>query len=301
MNKTLIFFILSTIILALSIIVICISPIINNIKIESQNWSFSNWRTLNCKYMEDRENSEDVALDDIQKFKKLKNLCYRKKAMHDLEFAALVIDLVLGFVCANFSLLHYLDIGKDFEKKTGIIGFVAGIIGSVLTLVYVSYSGYIFNNDIAFAEFDYKADTYSGGITKLYSNGADYKFDGIQFITVYENDKRDFSQYAKFKDLGGKQYNYNSQFYKAYSKENTCKSPLNSHVRPASIYSSNCQYFYTYDPFTSFENKDLYDRWLTTLILSVLIIACNIGLLIFGILIFLNGYNSNNSKKVQIE
>lgn len=299
MNKTLIFFCLSTAILALSIIVICISPIINNIKVETYSWSFSKWRTLNCKYLADKENSEDVSLDNIQKFKKMKNLCNRKKAMHDLEFAALIINLVLGFVCANFSLLHYLDVGKDFEKKTGIIGFVTGIIGFVITLIYVSYSGYIFNNDIAYGEFDYSTDTYSGEIDKLYSNGADYKWDGTQFIHVYENDKTDYSQFAKFKDLGGKQYNYNSQFYKTFtsSSSDICKTPSSM---PSNSPSITCQYFYSTSPFTSFENKDLYDRWLTTLILSVLIVACNIGLLIFGFLIFKSGNNSNEAKTVAI-
>ena len=82
-------------------------------------------------------------------------LCNRKKAMHDLEFASLIINLILSFVCANFALLHYLDVGKDFEKKTGIIGFITGIIGFIITLVYVCYNGYILNNDIAYGEFDY--------------------------------------------------------------------------------------------------------------------------------------------------
>jgi len=41
-------------------------------------------------------------------------------------------------------LLHYFDVGKPFQKVTGIIGLVTGIIQFVLTLVYVYYSGYIF-------------------------------------------------------------------------------------------------------------------------------------------------------------
>ena len=298
MNKILIFFCLSTVILALSIIVICISPIINNIKIEgANNWSFSKWRTLNCKLFEDLEKSENVALDEIQKYQKMKNICNRKKAMHDLEFASFIINLVLGFVCANFSLLHFLDIGKDFEKKTGIIGFVTGIIGFVITLVYVSYNGYIFNNDVAFGE--YTNNQYIGQITKLYPNGAEYKWDGTKYISAYENDKSDYSQYAKYKDLGGKQYNYNNQFYKTYDFINKDYSNCEA-LSPSIPATSSCQYIYSKNPTTSVENKDLYDRWLTTLILSIFIVVCNIGLLIFGFLIFKSGNNSNEPQTVGI-
>ena len=294
MNKTLIFLCFSTAILVLSIVVICISPIINNIKIESQgNWSFSLWRTLNCKLYEDREKSDSVALDDIQKNKRLKTICKRKKAMHDLEYAALIINLILGFVCANFSLLHYLDVGKDFEKKTGIIGCVTGIIGFIITLVYVCFSGYIFDNDIAFSE--------ESGIKKLFPNGAEYKKEGSAFIHIYENDKGDDSEYAKFKDLGGKQYNYDSKYYKTYSSSsfstNDCKYDPRGSI-PLTSYSS-CDYVYT-TVYTSIENKDLYDRWLTTLILNIFIVACNIGLLIFGFLLFKNGADSSEGQAVQI-
>ena len=294
MNKTLIFLCFSTAILVLSIVVICISPIINNIKIESQgNWSFSLWRTLNCKLYEDREKSDSVALDGIQYYKRQKTICKRKKAMHDLEYAALIINLILGFVCANFSLLHYLDVGKDFEKKTGIIGCVTGIIGFIITLVYVCFSGYIFDNDIAFSGVS--------RIKKLFHNGAEYKKEGSTFIHIYENDKGDDSEYAKFKDLGGKQYNYDSKYYKTYSSSsfstNDCKYDPGGSI-PLTSYSS-CDYVYT-TVYTSIENKDLYDRWLTTLILNIFIVACNIGLLIFGFLLFKNGADSSEGQAVQI-
>jgi hypothetical protein len=294
MNKTLIFLCFSTAILVLSIVVVCISPILNNIKIESQgNWSFSSWRTLNCKLYEDQEKSDSVALDDIQKYKRLKTICKRKKAMHDLEYAALIINLILGFVCANFSLLHYLDVGKDFEKKTGIIGCVTGIIGFIITLVYVCFSGYIFDNDIAFSD--------GTRIKKLFPNGAEYKKEGSSFIHIYENDNGDDSEYAKFKDLGGKQYNYDSKYYKTFTSSsyttNDCKYSPSEGI-PLTSYSS-CDYVYT-EVYTSTENKDLYDRWLTTLILSIFIVACNVGLLIFGFLLFKSGADSSEGQAVQI-
>lgn len=290
MNKTLLFFCFSTAILVFSIVVVCISPIINNFKKEN-GWSISRWRTLNCKYFEDKEKSDNLQLDDIQKYKKLKNICYRKKAMHDLEFAALIINLILSFVCANFSLLHYLDVGKDFQKKTGLIGFITGIIGFIITLVYVSYNGYIFNNDIAYAEYSFNNHTYNGQVDKLYPNGATRKNDGNNnFIYPYDNDNSDNSQYVKFKDLGEKQYNYNSKLYKAYyNGDISCHSA-----------SSSCEYIFGLAPTVYVENKALYDRWLTTLILSIFIVISNIGLLIFGFLLFKSSADANEGQAVQI-
>ena len=208
MNKTLIFFCLSTSILALSLIVVCISPIINNFSVRGREesigdvwtWKIADWRTLNCKLYEDLQNAEDVKLDDIQKFKKVKNLCKSKKAMHDLEFASLFINLVLGFVCANLSLLHFLDVGKDFEKKTGMIGFVTGIIGFILTLVYVGFNGFIFNNDIAYGKVEQKSFNIVNSIKKLFPNGATYKLSNNKYITAYDEDTNDYSNFSDDSD-----------------------------------------------------------------------------------------------------
>ena len=292
MNKTLIFFCLSTAILALSLIVVCISPVINN-----YDQTIKSWRTLNCKIFEDKQNDENVKLDDIQKYKKMKTLCKTKKAMHDLEFTSLFINLVLGFVCANLSLLHFLDVGKDFEKKTGMIGFVTGIIGFIIALVHVCFNGYVFNNDVAFAYWNLNTFDYVGGMKKLYPNGAEFKCDENDYcsIPVYENDKSDFSEYVKYKDLGDKQYNYDSIYYKAHST-----SGCQSSGTPVTL--SGCEYsFPSSPPITSVYNKDLYDRWTSTLVLSVFIVVCNIGLLIFGFLLFKSSGESNEPKTVEIQ
>ena len=49
------------------------------------------------------------------------NKCNRNKAMNDLEYTSLIIDLFLGFICCLLGLLHYLGVGQYFEKVTGII------------------------------------------------------------------------------------------------------------------------------------------------------------------------------------
>ena len=155
MNNQLIFLIISTSILVLSAIVICVAPIMNNIQVEDEpQWKPSQLGNLNCKIFADEEKKEKVKLDEIQRMRKLKNLCYRQKAIYGLEYSSFIIDLILSFICANLALLHYLNVGEDFVKKTGLLGLISGIIGFIITLVYVIYSGYIFTNDPAYAIVD---------------------------------------------------------------------------------------------------------------------------------------------------
>ena len=299
MNKSLIFLIIATSILVLSAIVICVSPIINNIEVTQYGWRPSNWRNLNCKIYADQEKADGVSLDNMQKLRRYKNICYRKKAMYGLENSAFIINIILSFVCADLTLLHYLNIGKDFEKKTGLIGLITGIIGFILTLVYVCFSGYIFTNDPAYDRFN--TDPIPSGLIKLYPNGAKYKWEGDdtngKYITVNENDKGEYANMLLYKDLGKKQYNYNGDYYETYMKKvpssstNINECNINRNYRPSGTLpittsaSTKCDYLY-YTPVTGVENKFIYDRWLTALILSIVIVICNIGLIIFGFLLF---------------
>ena len=280
MNHTLFFLCFSLGILVLSVIVVCISPVINNAR--KGSWKISSWRNLNCERYADLEKSENVKLDDIQKYRRQKNLCYKKKAMHDLEYASLVLDIVLGFVCVNLSLLHYFNVGKDFEKKTGLIGLVTGIVCFIITLVYICYNGDVFNNDVAYDDTD--------RITKLFPNGALCKKVDSSFIPVYYGEKDPDSQYIKYKDLGKKQYNYDSKYYKTYlDTPSSCKG--------TSCSASCGEDYYFYDASPSNENKDLYDRWLTTLILTIIIDICCVGLSVFGFLLFKSSKGDSNGEK----
>jgi hypothetical protein len=291
MNYTLFFLCCSLGILVLSFVTICISPIINNASKSdgTWRWSISSWRTLNCQFLADKQNSDTSAIDDIQKYKRLKNLCYKKKAMHNLEYAALIIDIVLGFVCANLSFLHYLNVGKDFEKKTGLIGLITGIVCFVLTLVYICYNGDIFNNDVAYAKFNNNY-VLTQGITKLFPNGALCKSDGSNFITAYQGETDMYSEYIKYKDLGKKQYNYDKDFYKIYTSSSSCKGSYCS-------YPASCPYYYPNYVVTSTENRDLYDRWLTTLILAIIIDIFCLGLSGFGFLLFKSSKGDSGGEK----
>ena len=307
MNKSLIFLIIATSILVLSAIVICVSPIINNIEVTQYYWKPSDWRNLNCKIIADKEKADGVTLDNMQKYKRYKNICYRQKAMYGLENSAFIINIILSFVCADLTLLHYLNIGKDFEKKTGLIGLITGIIGFILTLVYVCFSGYIFTKDAAYGTIFISSTPIfytPQNLFKLYPNGAKYKWEGDdstgKYITINEKDKGEYANILLYKDLGKKQYNYNGDYYETYMKKvpsdsstppNINECNINEDYTPSGTSpilisgSTKCDYLY-YTPEKGVENKFIYDRWLTALILSIVIVICNIGLIIFGFLLF---------------
>ena len=302
MNKPLIFLIIATSILVLSAIVICVSPIINNI--QAYGWSPANWRTLNCQLFADEMKKYNIDLDKLQKYKKFKNICYRQKAMFGLENSAFIINIILAFICADLTLLHYLNVGKSFEKKTGLIGLISGIIEFILTLVYVCFSGYIFNNDVAYGTINGLGFS-KPGLQKLYPNGALFKFEATdstgtngKFIKVSYKEQGEYPSDLLYKDLGKKQYNYNTKYYQTYMKNEPDNTGINNcHIEYGYLLPTppnplpSCDYLY-YPPYTSTINKYIYDRWLTALILSVLIVACNVALSIFGFLLFKNSEES---------
>ena len=288
MNYTFFFLIFSLCILVFSLVVVCISPVINNAT--KGSWKISSWRTLNCQIYADLEKSENAKIDNIQRYRRIKNLCYKKKAMHDLEYASLIIDIILGFVCANLSLLHYFNVGKDFEKKTGLIGLITGVVSFILTLVYICYNGDIFNNDIAYDN----DDPINPGekIKKLFPNGALCKKVETNLISAYEGEKDVFAIYIKYKDLGKKQYNYDTEFNKIYATTSDRKTSCTGTASKEYYFLSASNY-----PFTSNENKDLYDRWITTLILAIIIDICCIGLSVFGFLLFKSSKGDSSGEK----
>ena len=310
MNKTLLFLILATCTVIISVVVISIAPNVNDVHGQSIKWA-----TQNCEIIADRIK---LLKDDITTLKKMKNLCYREKAMHNMEYATFIINIILGFVCADLALIHYLGFGKDFEIKTGVIGFIAGVVGFILTLVYVCYSGYIFTNDVAFLDITISSTISSTNINynedrtveRLYSNGARYKWkseenptdpndkDYGKYVTEYENDREDYSNKLRYKDLGKKQYNYNSKYYKKYKNnndeeedENKCPDPYDAaHTTTfpkTQKYKKNgddfCGYIYA-KPEEEIGNKKVFDKWLSSLILACVVLLTNLGVAVFGLL-----------------
>ena len=292
MKKTL-FLVFSACIVVFSIISICTAPIINGVLSEAYSWKYKNCKLEEDKYkrIKDNENypNRDKALEAQ---KKEKNKCNREKAMSGLEYSTLILDITLGFICTVLGLLHFFDVAKPFEKITGIIGLSTGVITFVLTFVYVCYSGYIFTNHIAYSSDGDLSSSHH--LIKLDKEGAYAKKEGNQFKCLYYKSDKENSGYAKYSDLGNRQYNYekkrhypenNSKYNGCETNKNDCLS--NEYVTSITFPSySSCEYLYLSTNANGFENKYLFDMWVTTIIFSCFIFVCAIGLAIFGFLLF---------------
>lgn len=297
MNKTLILLLISLAVLVLSVICVTVAPIINNLL-----GNFESWGKNNCQYFSDVA-KYTKELDDKYKNEKYNNLCIRQKAMYGLEYSAFIFDLAIGFLIGQLALLHYFNAGKSFEKTTGLIGLIGGGIGFLITLIYVCFSGYIFNNDVAYRQ----ADGSGSVIDRLYSNGAMYKpmnggLGGTNpDIYIYSNEIDDDAQYVKYRDLGDEQYNYNKIIYEAYSTSGSGTCILGASGTTSSCFSGVCDYCYPNEPAVDNKNKYLYDRWCLSLVLAVIITVLNVGIVVFGFLLFSNKGDSGDSKPVEIK
>ena len=306
MNKNLFFLCSATGILILSIICVFTAPTINRHinRIFPINIATFNVQILEDDYNFDLDNNNYSGEAEKKQVKKSIDEFKKLKAMHGLEYSSFIADIVLGFICFFLGLVHYLDQGKPFEKYSGLIGTVSGVITAVLTIIYVGYSASIFNNQVIRGN-DYRM---------LYKNKAKYHWNGNKYIFPYDVEKLDNDldvQYIKIKDLGKKQYNYNSKFYQMTidddSEYKNCIIGNTFSITTQKKYYINrdnenerkCDYIWNSNPgggyyYENINNKFIYDRWLTTIILGVIIGVCGLGLALFGILLFLWTVNSSS-------
>lgn len=151
--KNLKFLCISIALIIFKVIVLNNAPIINGYV--GNGWydeSCQNYVDLH-KFNKDKAYTElllygVILPEDKQKcldlLKEGKNKCYRNKTMIGLEYSAFNFNIVFSFTCALLGLFNYLKIG-NIGKIIGLIGLGSGIIGFVLTLVYIIYSGIIFH------------------------------------------------------------------------------------------------------------------------------------------------------------
>ena len=208
MGKGFLFFCCSCVILALTIVNLSIGPAISGRAVDDDD--DVTWGNLNCaKKKDDYDKADDGSLSDADKkgYKVRIDKCERQKAMYNMEYTSFVFDVVIGFVCGLLGLLHIFEVKKDFVANTGLIGLICGIIGFVLTLVYVIFNGLVFTNNYSDQP---KADE-NGAFTEKLSSG-NYK-------CLYYDDSGDvLSLYAKISELNKKQYNYDKDLRKSYQK-----------------------------------------------------------------------------------
>jgi hypothetical protein len=240
MNNNLLFFCLAFAVLILSAVTICVAPLINK-----THSDFYNWGTKNCKKEKDtydyNEKINYYTTDGRKKSaKRAVDQCYSENAMHDLEYTSLIMDIVFGFICTTLGLLHYFDVGKSIEKISGLIGLITGAIIAIITCIYVGYSASLFNNGVT-------------GVNKLYPNKAYLKWKDGKYVHNYDENKISDDpdiKYAKYRDLGKKQYNYDSDLYKSLQDSNSeasgCKDDTITIYTTRKHYGSkDCEYIWS--------------------------------------------------------
>jgi len=296
MGKGLIFFCCSCCILILTIVNLSIGPVISGKvsqtydPITQQSYE---WATANCKRISDYIDDSGASDDDLKyNWKWLKDECTREKGMHDMEYTAFIFDIVIGFICSLIGLLHIFEVKKDFVSNTGLIGLICGIVGFVLTFVYVIFNGIVYTT---YGIGGYKLDGDSAFAKKVKSG---------EYECLYFDKKENLhSLYATYSDLIKKQYNYEKDKFKdvddgcklSYNTPSLCidsssgeaKEKFSLTVRRTDDPNKECDnLYYEYPNYQKIEYKDISDRFLTALILSLFVCLANIGLAIFGFLLF---------------
>ena len=306
MNYGNIILIISGGILILSIININIGPIV------SLTIGFD-WGNLNCEILSDEydfyKNDIPNMDDNIKKYYYEIPIekCRRRKAMHNMEYTAFVFDITIGFICGSLSLLQSLGDKTELVPKLAIISFGCGITGFILNFVYIIYNGLVFTTDYyVINDVDY---SFEIGIYKRDIDGsfAELVGSGTYKCLYYDGPENYHELFATYSEYHKKQYNYDKDLYFDYTNNNQISECTKED------YFQDCYYdqgyineptYNTYESFTYSDNKGVHqcpklylvpydtnilknisDKFLATLILSLFICLGNIGLVIMGFLL----------------
>ena len=304
MNLGKIFLILSSSILILSIININTGPIVS-LAIGKD------WGNLNCDKFSDiydyvKEEYSDFGIDIDEDTKKYQfeypiKECQRRKGMHAMEYSSFVIDSILGFVLTFISFLHFLGIKNEYIPITALIGISSSGIGFIFTFIYIVYNGLVYTNDYYILKIDYDTEM------PIFKSDSDMSFakldnEGRYKCIDYDTQQNVYSFYAKYKDYHKNQYNYDKDLFLAYIdnlKITRCTKPKlfndcfenGGYISGPITYTDNsgrslkCRKLYFF-PYENNELKNISDKFLTTLIFSLFICLCQIGLIISGIFLY---------------
>lgn len=309
-------------ILLFSVIVVNISPAINNLG------GIQSWSQESCKYSADTYKNEkdkkvcsgsdilnchltqDKKDYTVDRYKREKNRCERRQAMVGLEYAALNWNLVFGFICALLGFCLFFNLG-DAGKIASFGGLGAGIVGFVLTFVYVIESGLVFTDKAD----HYVNDDYQG--PRIASDGSFLEWDNSKhaYTCKFYKKKNYDSVSLRFSDFGNKYLHYNKDLSfnpekikeeygcstqylentgKWFSHPSSYKDCKDQDELPASqtgsqttndLTNKGCDKIYYLQSFSNNSYKVIYDRWLTTIILCCFIMLLDIGLALFGFLV----------------
>jgi len=286
------FFVCSCAILALAIVNINVGPSINH---KVKNWASNNCKKLSDEFETKKEKNPDMSEKDIEQEEKKIRQCRNTKAMYEMEYAAFITNIGIGFICV---ILGLYDIKKEIMQKSGLVGMIFGIAGFCLTIVYVVFNGIVYTN------------YYEIEIYKRDGDAAFAELEGERYKCIYFNKENDTDALiAKYSDLIKSQYNYNNDLYESFiddahpeksqciSTEANIKScAIKGYLETEKYYIINkemkrCEklYYYYKSDGKLFNDYIFYDksaRFLTALIMSLLTVLCHVGLAFSGFMIF---------------
>ena len=200
------FFICACAILVFTIINLSIGPMINKY---NSNWALANCAKLEDEYESDKKDNPNMD-DDTKEEKEIEiRECKNKKAMHNMEYTSCIFNVVISFICI---LLGIHGLQKEVIPKTGMIGMGCGVVGFILTFVYVIYNGVVSTN--YYPNPNYKTD----------GKGAFAEFDGNKYKCFYFKKKGDTDAlYAYYNQNQNQntlsQYNYNKDLDDSFEKD----------------------------------------------------------------------------------
>lgn len=286
-----IFFACSCAILTLAILNMNLSPCINH--------SVKDWSSINIQQMSDylEDIKSKATYQTIELYKKAITMFRNLKATYEMEYTIFTINLGIGVICV---ILGLYNIQKETISKTGLIGIALGVIGFILTFIYVILNGITFTN-----YFDLKnLEDIENAISKIDENGAfavsmgenEYK------CLYYDEDYNIFSYYAKFSDLMKGRYNYDKEMAVSFSesdekqqcnRKDLFKKCFEKGIFEASAYyqdknsgSQRCNKLYYYESKSDFNNYDKSARILSVFMLSLFTLLCYGGLAFSGFMLF---------------
>ena len=169
-----IFFAISCAILIFSIINLSVGPVINKRLNYNKDYELLNCEKLVNDYNDYKKKHPDMSEQTKNEKEYEIRECRNRKAMQNMEYTSFIFNIFIGFVGV---LLGLFGLQKELIPKTGFIGIGCGVVGFILTLVYVIYNGVVYTNyfderifkvdgDGAFAEYNEKMGVMNAFIIK---------------------------------------------------------------------------------------------------------------------------------------
>jgi len=246
------------------------------------------WEYINCnKISDDIEEYEknNIPITNPELYnEELYNLrhCRLKRATFSMEHVSFIFNVVIGFVCLLVGIFNYQD--KSIPKGN-LIGILCGILGFILTIIYIIIGGILFiqyypSKEILRKDSDASVAEKEGG-------------KGFKCYYYSSNgDKTSF--YARYIDYMKSQFNYNKKLIDFFKEDynQRCVVSENSYLRlcseslyvPVDESLSNCQKLFISDSFTTdhTERHDLSAKFFTVLFFSILMIPFYFALIFFS-------------------